>query len=157
VSVASIAGLLRSAGLTVAVAESSAGGAISAELTSQPGSSAYFVGGIVAYDDLSKTAVLGLDPQLLTAYGSVSAPVAAAMARAARTLFHADLGLGETAILGPGGATDTKPAGLSFIALATEDGEQVRELQLQGDRSSNRAAIVAAALELIGTSVSLNR
>jgi PncC family amidohydrolase len=147
--VVALAAQLKAAGLTVAVAESAAGGLISAELTRLPGSSAYFRAGIVAYNDASKMAVLGIPAGLLDEHGSVSGEVAEAMAKAAQRLFGASLGIGETSIAGPGGATETKPVGLSYVAVAGERGTSVRELRLAGDREANRQAVTGAALALL--------
>ncbi len=144
-----LASSLEVSGLTVAVAESAAGGLIAAELTRLPGSSAYFRGGIVAYDDASKTGLLGIPSIVLEEHGSVSAEAARAMAQAARRLFDASFGIGETSIAGPGGATDTKPVGRSYVAVAGPRGTDVRELHLAGDREANRQAIVRSAVELL--------
>jgi len=141
---------LTAAGLTVAVAESAAGGLISAEMTRLAGSSAYFRGGIVAYDDTSKTNLLGIPGALLDEHGSVSAEACRAMAEAARRLFGADYGIGETSIAGPGGATETKPVGLSYVAVASAETTGLRELRVAGDREQNRRAIAAAAVALLG-------
>ena len=140
---------LRELGLTVAVAESATGGLISAELSRLPGSSAWFKGGLVAYDADSKTRILGIPKGLFVDHGSVSAEACRALAEAARRLFGADFGLGETSIAGPDGATDSKPLGLSYVAVATTAGTEVREAHLSGDRQANRQAIVDAALDLL--------
>ncbi|MGH2366417.1 MAG: CinA family protein [Chloroflexota bacterium] len=145
---------IRELKLTVAVAESASGGLIAAELTRLPGSSAWFRGGLVAYDERSKVHVLGVPPALLARYGSVSAEVALALARAAHDLFQADIGLGETSISGPGGATDTKPLGLSFTALATSTRSEVRTSHFSGSRQANRRAAVAVAVDLLATQAS---
>jgi PncC family amidohydrolase len=144
---------LRERGLTVAVAESSAGGLIAAALTAAPGSSAWFRGGVVAYDAPSKTALLGIPASLFEERGSVSAEAAQAMAEAARGLFGADLGIGETGIAGPGGGSAGKPVGLTYVAVASAGGTQVREWQFAGSRAANREAAVAAALELLAAAI----
>ena len=147
--------LLRDRGLTVAVAESSAGGLIAAALTEAAGSSAWFKGGVVAYDAASKSGLLGIPSSLFEEHGSVSAQAAQAMAEAARRLFGADIGIGETGIAGPGGGTPAKPVGLSYVAVASAGGVQAREGYLLrghlagGSREQIRAAIVGQALSLL--------
>jgi PncC family amidohydrolase len=140
---------LKDQGRTVAVAESACGGLIAAELTRLPGSSACFRGGIVAYDDRSKTAILGVPEQLLVEHGSVSAEACLAMAEAARRVFQADIGLGETSVAGPGGSTAAKPVGLSYVAAVGAQRREVRENRFTGDREQNRQAAVGAALRLL--------
>jgi len=144
-----LAQYLTNAGLTVAVAESASGGLIAAELTRSPGSSAWFRGGIVAYDDASKTRILGIPEATFLEHGSVSRQACAAMAEAARQLFGADIGLAETSIAGPGGGTDAKPTGLSYVALASARAHEVRENYFSGSREQNRQAAVEVALELL--------
>ncbi|HUZ76755.1 MAG TPA: nicotinamide-nucleotide amidohydrolase family protein [Chloroflexota bacterium] len=148
---ATIAGALRERGLTVAVAESASGGLVAAELTRLPGSSSWFRGGLVAYDERSKVHLLGISAELLASHGSVSAEACLALARAARTVFQADIGLGETSISGPGGATEAKPIGLSFAAIATATSSDVRTSCFSGGRQANRRAAVAAVLDLLAT------
>ena len=117
-----VARMLRRTGLTVAVAESCTGGLVSQRLTSVPGSSAYFLGGVVAYDNLAKRHLLGVSQQLLESFGAVSAEVAEAMAEGARRTFAADVGLGITGVAGPGGGTEGKPVGRVYLALADTAG-----------------------------------
>jgi PncC family amidohydrolase len=149
VSIEELSERLRAAGLTVAVAESSSGGLIAAEMSRLPGSSAYFRGGIVAYDAEAKTRLLGMPQTLFVEHGSVSAAAAQAMAEAARRLFEADVGIGETSIAGPGGATEGKPAGLSYVAAAHGAGAEVREATFTGTRAENRLAAVDLAARLL--------
>ena len=136
-------------GVTVAVVESAAGGLISAELSRAPGSSAWFAGGVVAYDAASKSGLLGIPRTLFEEHGSVSAEACRAMAEAARRVFGTDLGIGETSIAGPGGGTADKPVGLCFVAVAAADGTEVRELRLAGGREQVRRGIVEAAMALL--------
>lgn len=144
-----LAARLRDLHLTVAVAESAAGGLIAAELSRLPGSSAYFRGSVVAYDDQSKTHILGIPEQLFVEHGSVSPQACVAMAEAARRVFGADIGLGETSVAGPGGGTEAKPVGLSFVAIASATQRNTRENRFTGDRDQNRRAAVEAAFELL--------
>ncbi len=139
---------LQAAGLRVAVAESCTGGMLSAALTDVAGSSAYFLGGIVAYHNDVKRMELGVPDEALRRYGAVSAEVARAMAEAIRTRLRADLGIAVTGVAGPG-AEGSKPAGLTYIAVATADGTETRRYQWPGDRKANRQASVEAALDLL--------
>jgi nicotinamide-nucleotide amidase len=113
-----VARLLRDSGLRVAVAESCTGGLVGERLTSVAGSSAYFLGGVVAYSNDAKCRLLGVPPELLEKLGAVSAEVAEAMARGVRERFGADVGLAVTGVAGPGGGTEAKPVGRVFLALA---------------------------------------
>ncbi len=132
--------------LTVATAESCTGGLIAATLTDLPGSSAYVLGGIVSYSDAAKAALLGVPAALVWEHGAVSAEVAAAMATGARLRFGASLAVSVTGIAGPGGGTDSKPVGLTFIGLADAAGTEVHQVTWAGDRAANRQASVAAAI-----------
>ena len=129
---------LRSAGQTVATAESCTGGLIAKRLTDVPGSSAYVVGGVVAYANRAKVALLDVDPADLDAHGAVSAPVALQMAAGVRTRLGADWGLSATGVAGPGGGTTDKPVGLVWIGLAGPDGAQAKALDRPGDRANVR-------------------
>lgn len=113
-----VARLLRDSGLRVAVAESCTGGLVGERLTSAPGSSAYFLGGVVAYGNEAKVKLLGVPQRLLEEFGAVSAEVAEAMARGVRETFRADLGVGVTGVAGPGGGTESKPVGRVYLAVA---------------------------------------
>lgn len=149
-SIERIAEALRAARLTIATAEASAGGQLATELTHQPGSSAYFRGGVVPYDDRSKIEVLGASAAIFLQHGSVSAEACLAMAEAVRRLFQADIGLAETSIAGPGGGSPAKPVGLCYVAVESPRGREVRQHGFQGDRAQNRASTATAALSLLG-------
>ena len=140
---------LRARGLTLAVAESSTGGLIAKRLTDVSGSSAYLIGGVIAYADAVKERLLGVEAETLRAHGAVSAPVAQQMAAGARTLLETDLAISVTGIAGPTGATPTKPAGLHFVGLSAADGAWTRRHVFAGERSDNRAAAADAALHLL--------
>ena len=135
--------------LTLAVAEGDTGGLLLQALTAVPGSSAVVRGGVVAYHDDLKREVLGVPPELVRRHGAVSAEVAEAMARGVRRLGGADLGLAATGIAGPGGATESKPVGLAFVAVAGAGRSLARAHQWRGDRQANRAASAEAALRLV--------
>ncbi|MFH1474998.1 MAG: CinA family protein [Chloroflexota bacterium] len=136
-------------GLRVAFAESCTGGRVGDVLTDVAGSSGYVAGGVVAYEDAAKEALLGVSRATLASHGAVSAQVALAMAEGARTRFATDLAVSVTGIAGPGGATPGKPVGLAYVGLAEADGATVRRFTWNGDREGNKAASVRAALELL--------
>jgi nicotinamide-nucleotide amidase len=125
-SLASVVGvLLQQKQQTVAVAESCTGGGLGHMFTTVAGSSAYFWGGIIAYDNRIKTSLLKVDPDVLDTEGAVSATVAEQMALGAKAALQTDWALSITGIAGPGGGTDTKPVGLIYIGLALPNGEVI--------------------------------
>jgi PncC family amidohydrolase len=136
-------------GLTVATAESCTGGLVAHLLTEVPGSSAYLRGGIVAYADDVKRALLGVSSEVLEAHGAVSAQVALAMAEGARERLATDLGVGVTGVAGPSGGSDEKPVGLVYVAVAGLGSPVVRRFLWSGDRSANKRDSAAAAIELL--------
>jgi PncC family amidohydrolase len=135
------------AGLTIAVAESCTGGLLGAALTAIEGASAYVRGGVIAYADDVKAEHLGVGRHLLATHGAVSPEVAEAMASGVRLRYGASLGVGITGVAGPD-ASEHKPAGLIFVAVA--DARGVRGIRLHEDRGreANRAHAVRAALLL---------
>lgn len=135
-------------GSTVAVAESLTGGLLGAALTSTPGSSSTFRGGLVVYATDLKETVAGVPGPLLDAEGPVSAHVAAALAAGARDRLGATYGVGVTGVAGPDGQ-DGHPVGTVFVAVAGPGGGDLRALELAGDRAAIRAAAVGAALDLL--------
>jgi nicotinamide-nucleotide amidase len=136
-------------GYTLSVAESCTGGLLAQRITEVPGSSKYFIEGVVAYSNEAKTRTLGVEPMLLLEHGAVSAPVAEAMAEGIRKRAETDFGLSITGIAGPGGGTDEKPVGTVFIALANEIKTEHRKLNLPGDRQLIRWRSSQAALDLL--------
>lgn len=138
---------------TVATAESLTGGAVAARLTSVAGSSAYVLGGIVAYANEAKAALLGVPTEVLESRGAVSAECARAMAVGARRAFGSDWAVATTGIAGPGGATARKPVGLVYIATVGEGIDRVEEHRFSGDRATVTAASVEAALRLLVAAV----
>ncbi|HET7420040.1 MAG TPA: CDP-diacylglycerol--glycerol-3-phosphate 3-phosphatidyltransferase [Candidatus Dormibacteraeota bacterium] len=137
---------LKRNGSTVAVAESSTAGLLGAMIADVPGSSAYFLGGVVAYSNEAKRDELGVPEELLRTVGAVSREVAAAMAEGARTRFRSSLAAAITGIAGPDADGSSKPVGLTYVAVASPAGTKVREFRFQGDRAANRRE---AALEAI--------
>ncbi|GAC1443029.1 MAG: competence/damage-inducible protein A [Vulcanimicrobiaceae bacterium] len=137
-------------GETLATAESITGGAIADAIVRMPGASLAFRGGVVAYDNAVKEALLDVPPSLLEAHGAVSAEVAEAMARGACERLGATFGLATTGIAGPGGATATKPVGLVYIALAERGGPvDVRRITFPGTRDEVRRRAVMFALNVL--------
>ena len=127
-SLASVVGaLLQQKQQTVAVAESCTGGGLGQMLTTVAGSSAYFWGGIIAYDNRIKTNLLKVDPTVLDQEGAVSAIVAEQMALGAKAALQTDWALSLTGIAGPGGGSDTKPVGLVYIGLALPTGDVISQ------------------------------
>ena len=135
--------------LTLALAESCTGGLVGHRVTEVPGSSAYFLGAVVAYAYTAKERLLGVQHHTIYDYGAVSAETALEMARGARRALGADVGLGVTGIAGPTGGMPDKPVGLVYIALSTRDGERYERHVWDGDRSANKARSAEAALDLL--------
>jgi PncC family amidohydrolase len=135
--------------LTIGAAESCTGGLVADAITDVSGSSAYFRGSIVAYANEAKMGLLEVPGDVLAAHGAVSAQVAMAMAEGARRRLEAALAVGVTGVAGPGGGTDDKPVGLTYVAVADEGGVEVRRFVWQGEREANKVASAQAALELL--------
>jgi PncC family amidohydrolase len=141
---------LAAKGCTLAVAESCTGGALSAAITSVPGSSGYFLGGVVAYHDSVKIRELGVPEELIGSVGAVSEQVALAMAEGVRRRFGARIGVGITGIAGPGGGTEAKPVGTVCLGISVGAVRHPGRRRFPGDRESVRNRSVAWALgELI--------
>lgn len=140
-TLASVVGqLLIASNQTLSVAESCTGGGLGQMLTTVPGSSQYFLGGIISYDNRVKTSVLKVDPQDLAKNGAVSAVVAAQMALGVKNLLSTTWGLSVTGIAGPGGGSDNKPVGLVYIGLAMASGE-VKSFEFRFGATKDRALI----------------
>jgi PncC family amidohydrolase len=147
---------LRTLRTSIVVAESCTGGLLGAALTDVPGSSAYFLGGVISYADQVKRDQLGVSEATLRRYGAVSEQTAAAMASGVRQLLHADIGVSITGVAGPE-AEGSKPVGLTFIGIeaptlpsSSEVGKVLTQrFQWTGDRWDNRRRSVVAALELL--------
>ena len=140
---------LRANGRTLATAESCTGGLVAHLITEVPGSSAYFLGGLVTYADRMKTALVDVPPAILEAHGAVSAQVAVAMAEGARQRLGVDVAVAVTGVAGPDGGSEAKPVGLTYVAVADVAGDTVRRHLWTDDRSGNKRASAGAALALV--------
>jgi PncC family amidohydrolase len=136
-------------GLTVGTAESCTGGLIGHALTSIPGSSVYYRGGVISYSDQLKVELLGVPADVLERHGAVSEQVALAMARGARHRLGVDHAMSVTGIAGPDGGTRAKPVGLTYVAVAGPTREEVRRHLWNGDRTANKGYSAAAAMQLL--------
>jgi nicotinamide-nucleotide amidase len=145
-----VADLLLTRGLTIATAESCTGGLLAGRLTDRAGSSEYVLGGLVVYSNEAKTALAGVDPELIAAVGAVSVEVAEALADGARSRLSADVGVGITGVAGPGGGTETKPVGLVCFSVAGPDGARItRSTRLPGGRADVRDRSTTVAMHLV--------
>ncbi|MCU0547719.1 MAG: competence/damage-inducible protein A [Leptolyngbya sp. Prado105] len=147
-SLASVVGdLLNSRNQTLSVAESCTGGGLGQMLTRVSGSSKYFWGGVISYDNSVKENLLGVDPSAIAEQGAVSAIVAEQMAIGVRSRLNTTWGISITGVAGPGGGTDAKPVGLVYIGLANADGAKSRKYQF-GDRTREWVRQVSACSAL---------
>lgn len=146
--------MLKDNGLTISFAESCTGGYISHLITSIPGSSSYYNGSVVPYQNELKASVLGISEETLIAHGAVSEQAVIEMSNNVREQFNSDIGIATSGIAGPGGGTDEKPVGTVWIAYA--DGTQTiaKKLQLWKDRDVNIKATAAAVMNLIRITLS---
>jgi nicotinamide-nucleotide amidase len=136
---------------TVAVGESCTGGLMAGRLTDRAGSSAYVLGGVVAYSNEAKVAHAGVPAELISRFGAVSPQVAAALAAGAARRFEADVGIGITGIAGPSGGTPEKPVGTVCVCVADGAGEVLieRTVRLPGDRTAVRERTTTLAMHLL--------
>lgn len=142
--------LLLDRGMTISAAESCTGGLLLGALTRVAGSSAWVVGGVVAYANEVKEQTLGVPSAMLAAHGAVSEPVASAMAEGVRSRLGTSIGVGITGVAGPGGGTPDKPVGTVAIAVAGPGSSTlVRTVRLPGDRAMVRRMTVQTALDLV--------
>jgi nicotinamide-nucleotide amidase len=144
-------------GLTLATAESCTGGMVAERLTSVPGSSRVFLGGVVAYADEVKKAELGVPAELLERHGAVSAETAAAMAAGARERLGADVAVAVTGIAGPDGGSDEKPVGLVYLHAESPFGSRTADFVFPGDREGIRRRAAVTALHLVRRLLAQNR
>jgi PncC family amidohydrolase len=136
-------------GRRLATVESCTGGLVAHLITEIPGSSDYFVGGLVTYSNELKEALADVPPDVLEAHGAVSAQVARSMAEGARHRLGVDVAVAVTGIAGPDGGSAAKPVGLTYVGIADGDGFDVRRHVWDGDRTANKRRSAAAALELV--------
>ncbi len=135
--------------VTIAFAESCTGGLISSVITDVPGVSAVFDRAVVSYSNKSKVESLGVKQETLDKFGAVSRETAVEMAEGIRNLAGTDLGLSVTGIAGPDGGTEEKPVGLVYIALASNNGTECKELKLRGNRTKIRNYITLNSFDMI--------
>ena len=153
VSAERLLSLCREKGVTLATAEFCTGGLIGATLTSIPGSSDVFLGGIISYANSAKENLLGVSGDILKSHGAVSEECAKAMAKGAQKALGATLAVSVTGIAGPGGETCEKPVGLVHFGVATEHAVTHGKRHFSGNRESVRLKTVAAALALLEETV----
>ena len=140
---------LREHGWSLAVAESCTGGLLGERITRVSGSSAYFLGGVIAYSNAVKTGILGVDEAVLAREGAVSEAVVRQMAQGVRVQLGADVGIGITGVAGPGGGTAQKPVGLVYIGLSAPGIDVVAGPVFTGDREAVRRQAVDTALKMV--------
>lgn len=140
--------LLAATGKTLSVAESCTGGLLAGAVTSIPGSSRYFPGGVVAYHDSAKISSLQVPPDLIARHGAVSREVALAMAEGALARFRTDLAIAATGVAGPGGGRRGKPVGTVWVALVSRGGvRHANRFRFRGGRETVRRETVRASLD----------
>ena len=138
---------LSASGKTLAVAESCTGGLLGGAITSIPGSSLYFSGGVVAYGNSAKISLLAVPPDLIVARGAVSREVALAMAEGVLSLLRADLAIAVTGVAGPGGGSRGKPVGTVWVAVVGSGGVRyAHRFRFPGGREAVRRETVRASL-----------
>jgi PncC family amidohydrolase len=141
--------LLRARGLKLATAESCTGGLVADHITDVPGSSDYYVGGVVAYAYEAKVALLHVSWDTLRLHGAVSRETVIEMARGVRTALGADIGVSVSGIAGPGGGIPEKPVGTTWIGLSGRDSDWARKFVWDGDRRANKESSAQAALQFV--------
>jgi PncC family amidohydrolase len=133
----------------LALAESCTGGLLGSRITGIPGSSRYLLGGVVAYHNNAKIALLRVPRGMLCRFGAVSAPVAAAMARGARRVFKAEIAVAVTGVAGPGGGSAGKPVGLVYVAVCGFGRNRCRRALFGGSRQRVREQAADLALIML--------
>ena len=150
ISLEALAGrLLKQQGMTIATAESCTGGRLAAALNAQSGSSAYYMGSVVAYDNSVKTNILGVSPETLNTDGAVSESTVRQMAEGVRTLLHTDYAIATSGIAGPTGGTPDKPVGTVWIAWATPEGTQAQCFHFGAAREREQITLRAVTEALV--------
>lgn len=144
-----VAEALQGGGLRMATAESCTGGLLGTRLTDRPGSSSWYVGGVVAYDNAVKRGLLGVDPGLIEVHGAVSEPVAWAMARGVAERLGVEVGVAVTGVAGPGGGTEEKPVGTVWMAVQVGERSSATLARFTGNRRDVRERSAQGALHLL--------
>jgi nicotinamide-nucleotide amidase len=144
-----VGGLLKEHGLSISVAESCTGGLIGNLLTNIPGSSSYYMGGIVTYSNQAKTDMLQVESETLSEHGAVSDPTVRRMAEGVRSALKADLGLAVTGIAGPDGGSDEKPVGTVHIGLASDSLTLSQRYRFHGKRTQIKLNTAMMALDWV--------
>lgn len=144
-----VGAMLRDRGETLATAESCTGGLLGSRITDVPGSSAYYMGGLISYTGAAKIDLANVDPELIREHGEVSEEVAVALARGVRARFGTTYGVGITGIAGPGGGSEAKPVGTVHIAVADDDRHEHRKMLWQGPRTIIKWFSTQFALDLL--------
>ena len=139
---------LKLQGKTLATAESCTGGGIGKQLTSIPGSSSVYAGGVISYTNQVKNRVLSVSEETLETVGAVSAETAEAMAQGVRIVIGADIGISVTGLAGPDSDGSGKPVGLVYVAATNGIDTLVQEYHFQGNREAVRSQAVHAALQM---------
>lgn len=151
---------MRNANLSLACAESCTGGLASVEITGRPGTSSFFLGGLVSYSESAKINLLKIDPDILRMHGVVSGETAMAMARGAAAVFGADCAFSITGIAGPDGGSTEVPRGLVWFGFSILGKESAETITFSGDREAIRKAAAAYAIErtaiLAGSAIELD-
>jgi PncC family amidohydrolase len=141
--------LLHMRGLRLAVAESCSGGLLADHITDIPGSSDYFIGGVVSYAYEAKVALIHVSWDTLRLHGAVSRETVIEMARGVRTALGADIGASISGIAGPTGGLPDKPVGTTWVGLSARDGDWARKFVFEGDRRENKEYAAQAAMQFI--------
>jgi PncC family amidohydrolase len=141
--------LLRARGIKFGTAESCTGGLIADRITDVPGSSEYFIGGVVAYAYEAKVALLDVSWDTLHKYGAVSRETVLEMARGVRKVLGVDLAVSVSGIAGPGGGLPDKPVGTTWIGLSAPDGDWARKFIWESDRRGNKELSADAAMQFV--------
>mgnify|MGYP003320124293 FL=1 len=141
--------MLVKCGYTISTAESCTGGLLGHRFTNVPGSSTYYLGGVVSYSDDMKMKTLGVQENTLQEFGAVSKQTATEMAQGVRDLFGSDLAIAVTGIAGPGGGTAEKPVGLVYITLVHNDTVWAKEFKFFTDRKLNKQLSSQVALNMV--------
>ena len=141
--------MLSESGKTVSAAESCTGGLISSLLTSVPGSSEYYLGSVTSYANSVKNGVLGVSEEIIARYGAVSEECVRAMAEGVRRITGSDFSVATSGIAGPGGGSESKPVGLVWIAVSSDNGTESFRMTFKGDRKRNIDGFAAHALNFL--------